>query len=115
MSLNMGGDFSLDLYDMPQYPGLDRPTSVSDGGKSVKSNNIFGYSPGFGTRANANNYFMSLNSPREVSNWTPLCPSPNLSDMFLRGGNVEWKGNNEELDNILNQTRRKIERQSMRE
>ena len=39
MSLNMGGDFSLDLYDMPQYPGLDRPTSVSDGGKSVKSNN----------------------------------------------------------------------------
>ncbi len=83
--------------------------------KYLKNPSIFTFSPGYGLRSNPpNNFFMSLNSPRETRNWTPLCPSPNISDMILRG-NVEWTENTEQLDNILYQTRRKIERQSMRE
>lgn len=44
---------------------------------------------------------------------TPPCPTPNLSDMLARNiMTFDWKANNEDLDQILSQTRRAIERRT---
>ena len=76
---------------------------------------MFFYSPRLASSNSlANTNFLIGPSPRGQSrNWTPLCPSPNISDIFSRGGgSYEFKTNNEDLDNIMHQLKRKIEENS---
>lgn len=90
---------------------LVKKSSSAESAIRMKTNNsnIFFHSPGFGSSQTGN--LITGPSPRgQFRNWTPLCPSPGIGDLFSRcGGNYEFKTNNEDLDNIMTQLKRKIE------
>jgi hypothetical protein len=73
---------------------------------------MLAHSPGFGL-STSSNIFIGPSPRGQFRNWTPLCPSPNIGDLFNRGAvNYEWKDNNDDLDNIMHQLKKKIEQSS---
>lgn len=116
---NSSSIFSIgDDYLLPDFnnPDAYKKSSSNQNSTRIKAaNSMFFYSPRLASSNSlANTNFLIGPSPRGQSrNWTPLCPSPNISDIFSRGGgSYEFKTNNEDLDNIMHQLKRKIEENS---
>ena len=63
-------------------------------------------------RGSSSSSFFNSASPRmdlRIFARTPQCPTPNLTDMLARNlMSFDWKANNDELDQIVTQTRRAI-------
>lgn len=105
--LSLGDEFFLP--DLGQE--ICRLPSQEGSMRLRNSSGLFGLSPGFGFNNLTNANLFSGPSPQaQFKGWTPLCPSPNLNDFICRpGANYELKTNNDDLDNVVNQLRRKIE------
>ena len=109
------GQIPLDELQLPDLMGgLTKKTS-SYGRSSIQlrssTSNIFFHSPGFASNTPTNSMLIGPSPRGGLRNWTPLCPSPNVTGDIFRG-NYDFKTNNEDLDNVMLELRRKIEENS---
>jgi hypothetical protein len=100
----VGEEISIpDLWELPELDALSKKkSSFSVDSRRVSSSN--------------SSSFFNASSPRmdlRIFTRTPQGPTPNLADMLSRNLiSYEWKANNEELDDIVTQTRRAIARRT---